>query len=61
MALFAAKTVLPGMITGAVCCIYGLRVEPVLTGVPQAATRSAVASVWGVILAMAACTALAVL
>jgi phospholipid/cholesterol/gamma-HCH transport system permease protein len=46
MILFVGKTLLPGMVTGAVCCVYGLRVEPVLTGVPQAATRAAVTSTW---------------
>lgn len=45
MLLFVAKTLLPGLVTGAVCCVYGLRVEPVLTAVPQAGTRAVVASV----------------
>jgi ABC-type transporter Mla maintaining outer membrane lipid asymmetry permease subunit MlaE len=50
MLLFGGKTLLPGMVTGAVCCIYGLKVEPVLTAVPQAATRAAVASTWALFL-----------
>jgi phospholipid/cholesterol/gamma-HCH transport system permease protein len=44
--LFLVKTVAPALVTGAVCCVYGLRVEPVLTAVPQAGTRAVVASVW---------------
>jgi phospholipid/cholesterol/gamma-HCH transport system permease protein len=46
MVLFVLKTTLPALVTGAVCCMYGLRVEPVLTAVPQAGTRAVVTSVW---------------
>ncbi len=52
MALFAAKTLLPGFVTGAVACVYGLSVDPVLTSVPQAATRAAVTSTWALFILM---------
>jgi ABC-type transporter Mla maintaining outer membrane lipid asymmetry permease subunit MlaE len=44
--LFTVKTVLPALVTGSVCCAYGLRVQPVLTAVPVAGTKAVVASVW---------------
>ena len=50
MLLFLVKTVVPALATGAICCVYGLRVEPVLTAVPQAGTRAAVVSVWAMFL-----------
>ena len=40
-----AKTLLPGLLTGAICCIGGLSVRGALTEVPQAATRGVVRSV----------------
>ena len=46
MLLFLVKTIIPALVTGAICCMYGLRVEPMLTAVPQAGTRAVVASVW---------------
>jgi phospholipid/cholesterol/gamma-HCH transport system permease protein len=45
MIAFFAKAFVPGLVTGAVCCVYGLRVERVLTAVPQAGTRAVVAAV----------------
>jgi len=40
-----AKTFIPGMLTGAICCQEGLRVEGSITEVPQATTRGLVRSV----------------
>ncbi len=39
-----AKTLIPGMVTGAICCIEGLGVSTAVTEVPQAATRTVVRS-----------------
>lgn len=61
MILFLAKTIIPGLVTGAVCCVYGLRVEPVLTAVPQAGTRAVVASVWAMFVLSALVSLFAVL
>jgi phospholipid/cholesterol/gamma-HCH transport system permease protein len=61
MIQFLAKTILPGLVTGAVCCVYGLRVEPVLTAVPQAGTRAVVASVWAMFVLSAIVSLFAVL
>lgn len=35
-----AKTFIPGLMTGSICCIEGLSVGPSFTEVPQAATRA---------------------
>jgi len=40
-----AKTILPGLLTGAICCTEGLRVRGAVTEVPQATTRGLVRSV----------------
>jgi len=40
-----AKTVVTGLVTGAICCIEGLSVGAAITEVPQAATRALVRSV----------------
>jgi phospholipid/cholesterol/gamma-HCH transport system permease protein len=40
-----AKTVLTGLVTGAICCVEGLGVGAAITEVPQAATRALVRSV----------------
>lgn len=40
-----AKTVLPGLLTGAICCTEGLSVRGSITEVPQATTRGLVRSV----------------
>jgi phospholipid/cholesterol/gamma-HCH transport system permease protein len=40
-----AKTLLPGLLTGAICCVEGLGVGAAVTEVPQAATRALVRSV----------------
>ncbi|NCC52057.1 MAG: ABC transporter permease [Spartobacteria bacterium] len=40
-----AKTLIPGMLTGAICCQEGLSVERSITEVPQATTRGLVRSV----------------
>lgn len=39
-----AKTLIPGMVTGAICCTEGLGVSTAVTEVPQAATRAVVRS-----------------
>jgi len=38
------KTLLPGMMTGAICCLEGLNVSTAVTEVPQAATRALIRS-----------------
>jgi len=40
-----AKTLVPGLLTGVICCTEGLRVSMAITGVPQATTRAVVRSV----------------
>ncbi|MBN2313621.1 MAG: ABC transporter permease [Sedimentisphaerales bacterium] len=40
-----AKTFIPGMLTGTICCIEGLSVRGAMTEVPQAATRGVIRSV----------------
>lgn len=40
-----AKTLLPGLLMGTICCIQGLGIQGVATEVPQAATRAVVKSV----------------
>lgn len=40
-----AKTFIPGLLTGTICCIEGLSVRGAMTEVPQAATRGVVRSV----------------
>jgi len=39
-----AKSFVPGLLTGTICCIQGLAVESAITEVPQAATRAVVYS-----------------
>lgn len=34
--LLLAKSLVPGLLAGAICCVRGLTVEPILTAVPQA-------------------------
>lgn len=40
-----AKTWIPGLLTGAICCVEGLGVSEAVTQVPQAATRAVVRSI----------------
>lgn len=40
-----AKTFVPGLLTGAVCCVEGLSVRQAFTEVPQAASRAVVRSI----------------
>ena len=40
-----AKTLIPGLVTGAICCTQGLSVSTAVTEVPQAASRALVRSV----------------
>jgi len=41
----AGKSIVPGLVTGAVCCLEGLSVGTAMTEIPQAATRAVVRSV----------------
>lgn len=40
-----AKTLIPGLMTGAICCTEGMSIQGAITEVPQATTRSLVRSV----------------
>ncbi len=40
-----AKTILPGLVTGIICCVEGLSIKGLATEVPQAATRAVVRSI----------------
>jgi len=40
-----AKTLIPGLLTGAICCMEGLSIAGAATDVPQAATRAVVRSI----------------
>ncbi len=40
-----AKTLIPGLLMGTICCIQGLSIQGVATEVPQAATRAVVKSI----------------
>jgi len=40
-----AKTWIPGLLTGAICCVEGLSISAAMTEVPQAATRAVVHSI----------------
>jgi phospholipid/cholesterol/gamma-HCH transport system permease protein len=40
-----AKTLLPGVLTGVICCVEGLTIGGVTTEVPQAATRAVVRAI----------------
>ncbi len=51
-----AKTLIPGMLTGAICCVEGLNVEGAVTEVPQATTRALVRSVAALFLVSALIT-----
>lgn len=44
VAAFLAKTLLPGMLTGAICCVEALHIRGAVTEVPQATTRALVRS-----------------
>ncbi len=51
---FLAKTILPGLATGAICCIQGMHIRGAVTEVPQATTRGLVRSVGALFLISAA-------
>ena len=53
VANFLAKTIIPGLATGAICCIEGLDVQGSITEVPQAATRGVVKSIAAVLIVSA--------
>jgi phospholipid/cholesterol/gamma-HCH transport system permease protein len=40
-----AKTLIPGLLTGVICCVEGLSIQGLATEVPQAATRAVVRSI----------------
>lgn len=42
---FAANTLLPGLLTGAICAVTGLTVKPLLSAVPQAAAAAVMRSI----------------
>ena len=48
-----AKTLIPGLLTGSICCIEGFRVTTAVTEVPQATTRALVRSVLALFLTSA--------
>ncbi len=48
-----AKTLVPGLLTGVICCTEGLSVQAAITEVPQASTRAVVRSVTALFLASA--------
>lgn len=50
---FLAKTIIPGLLTGVICCTEGLGVSRAITEVPQAATRAVVRSVTALFLTSA--------
>jgi phospholipid/cholesterol/gamma-HCH transport system permease protein len=45
-----AKTLIPGVVTGVICCIEGLSITGSVTDVPQAATRAVVRSIAGLLI-----------
>jgi phospholipid/cholesterol/gamma-HCH transport system permease protein len=40
-----AKTIIPGLLMGTICCVEGLKIKGISTEVPQAATRAVVKSI----------------
>jgi phospholipid/cholesterol/gamma-HCH transport system permease protein len=44
-----AKTLIPGLLTGVICCIEGLTITGNVTDVPQAATKAVVRSIAGML------------
>lgn len=48
-----AKTLLPGLVTGAVCCIEGLHIRGAVTEIPIAATRGLTRSIVGLLVVSA--------
>jgi phospholipid/cholesterol/gamma-HCH transport system permease protein len=48
-----AKTLIPGLLMGSICCIEGLSIKGVATEVPQAATRAVVKSIMALFLSSA--------
>ena len=47
------KAILPGLLTGVICCVEGLMIKGVATEVPQAATRAVVRSITALLLVSA--------
>lgn len=48
-----AKTLIPGLLTGTICCLEGMSVRGAMTEVPQAATRGVVRSVGAMFIVLA--------
>jgi phospholipid/cholesterol/gamma-HCH transport system permease protein len=48
-----AKTLIPGLLTGTICCIEGMSVRGAMTEVPQAATRGVMRSVGAMFIVLA--------
>ena len=53
VANFLAKTIIPGLTTGAICCMEGIGVQGSVTEIPQAATRGVVRSIAAVLVVSA--------
>jgi len=53
VANFLAKTLVPGLVSGVICCVTGLEVHGSVTEVPQAATRGVVKSISAVLVVSA--------
>lgn len=53
ISVLMAKVLVPGFITGAICCMEGLSIGGLVTEVPQAATRSLVRSIAAVLVVSA--------
>ena len=58
VASLAAKTLIPGLLTGTICCLEGLSVLGAATEVPQAATRAVVKSMIALLLVSAVASVL---
>ncbi len=56
---FLAKAILPGILTGTICCIEGLSISGAVTEVPQAATRAVVRSIAALLIIFAVVSVLA--
>lgn len=54
-----AKATVPGLLTGAICCIEGLSISGAATDVPQAATRAVVRSISALLIVSAISSILA--
>jgi phospholipid/cholesterol/gamma-HCH transport system permease protein len=51
-----AKTLIPGLLMGSICCMQGFLVKPMITDVPRAVTRAVVQSITALFVVMALVT-----